>query len=591
MSSAAAELLLKIKTVGDEAVDKLSDKFGKVGEAAAAAFAVITAVVIKSLLDYRQQEEAVNALTQAMVNQGIYSKELKDSYVKLGQELQKVSLYGDEQIIASEAILQSYLGQTKISKELLTATMDLAAAKKMDLATAADLVGKSIGTETNALKRSGVEITANASQAQKLSEVMAGLNKHFQGQAQAATEGLGAVTQLSNVMSDLYEEIGERLTPVVELFTHQLIKVGTNAEETTPYIDAFVFAVESLVMAGTIVSGVLQTIADLLTNVLGTTIRTVIALVEGEFVEAFNIMKDGVAQSFTDVVKNTEDTYDHLVQVDNAFVASKQENRDKEAALVAASNANTAAVAANFAAEEANKRLERDMLDQENAMTLLNSSEEQRALALVNWRIKNAQDLLKIHTDANSKMLINQQLFKLNEEKLELMNNERKLQNAKDTFATIATMSKSNNQTLASIGKAAAITQIAIETPVAIAKAMSAFPPPANFVAAGVVGVAMAAQAAQIAGVQLAEGGIVKATPGGVQATIGEGGQDEMVIPLDRAKEFGVGGGGGSQTIINFNGPVMGDETQAREFAMSVDRELLKLRRNNESVSFDSGVI
>ncbi len=33
---------------------------------------------------------------------------------------------------------------------------------------------------------------------------------------------------------------------------------------------------------------------------------------------------------------------------------------------------------------------------------------------------------------------------------------------------------------------------------------------------------------------QLADGGIVSATPGGVLATIGEGGQDEAVIPLDR---------------------------------------------------------
>lgn len=87
-----------------------------------------------------------------------------------------------------------------------------------------------------------------------------------------------------------------------------------------------------------------------------------------------------------------------------------------------------------------------------------------------------------------------------------------KVANQKDTFATIATLSNSNNNTLATIGKAAAITQIAIETPVAVAKALSAFPPPFNFVAAGLVGAAMAAQAAQIAGVNFADGGIVPGT-------------------------------------------------------------------------------
>jgi hypothetical protein len=43
----------------------------------------------------------------------------------------------------------------------------------------------------------------------------------------------------------------------------------------------------------------------------------------------------------------------------------------------------------------------------------------------------------------------------------------------------------------------------------------------------------------------LANGGIVKATPGGTLALIGEGGRDEAVIPLDKA-----GGMGGGNTII-----------------------------------------
>jgi hypothetical protein len=96
----------------------------------------------------------------------------------------------------------------------------------------------------------------------------------------------------------------------------------------------------------------------------------------------------------------------------------------------------------------------------------------------------------------------------------------------------------------------------------------------------------MAAQAANVAGIQLAEGGIVMPRPGGVQATIGEGGQPEAVIPLDKAGSFGLGGG---MTVI-FNGPVMGDQSQAREFAIAMDRELLKLRQNNESQAFDTVV-
>jgi hypothetical protein len=47
----------------------------------------------------------------------------------------------------------------------------------------------------------------------------------------------------------------------------------------------------------------------------------------------------------------------------------------------------------------------------------------------------------------------------------------------------------------------------------------------------------------------LADGGIIKASPGGTLALIGEGGRDEAVIPLDR-----MGSMGGNNITINVNG-------------------------------------
>ena len=51
-----------------------------------------------------------------------------------------------------------------------------------------------------------------------------------------------------------------------------------------------------------------------------------------------------------------------------------------------------------------------------------------------------------------------------------------------------------------------------------------------------------------------AEGGIVRATPGGRVVRVGEGGQDEAIIPLGR----GGSGAGGQQFVFNFNGDVYG---------------------------------
>jgi len=47
--------------------------------------------------------------------------------------------------------------------------------------------------------------------------------------------------------------------------------------------------------------------------------------------------------------------------------------------------------------------------------------------------------------------------------------------------------------------------------------------------------------------------------------------------------------GGGVTININVQGGLLGDAQQARQFAKAIDRELLSLRRDNESVSFDSG--
>jgi hypothetical protein len=54
--------------------------------------------------------------------------------------------------------------------------------------------------------------------------------------------------------------------------------------------------------------------------------------------------------------------------------------------------------------------------------------------------------------------------------------------------------------------------------------------------------VAAVIAAVKSASVELQEGGIIPASRGGTLATIGEGGQAEAVVPLDRAGEFGMGG-------------------------------------------------
>lgn len=591
MASKVAELLLKIKSTGEEAIDRVSESFDAMKMVALAAFAAISAVIVKSIQDYREQELATNALTRAMVNNGIYSAELRDNYLAQASALQQLTLYGDEQIISAQAVLQGYLGQTKVTQELVQATLDLATAKGMDLNSAAELVGKTIGTETNALARNGIEVTENASRQQRLGEVLDGIRSKWGGQAEAAASGLGVLTQVKNVISDLFEEIGQRLAPVIVLFAGKFKAFGSDVNSTRPIIDAFIFSLKVLTQGGVLVAGVFEYVAQIIGTYLGGTIGAVTQMLEGKFKQAWETAKTTVVDGGAAFQTVWQNTVNRLQEIDAAFLAGKQANLLKEEQLITESNSRKAAVRQEFEAGEAAKALEAQIAQQQIDMQLLEAGEENRARVQLQARIKAQENILKSTQDAQKKLAAQQEIYDLNEQQKQMIQDQKMMENRKATLATIATLQQSSNKELAAIGKAAAITQIAIETPVAIAKALSAFPPPFNFVAAGLVGAAMAAQAANIAGVQLAEGGIVRARPGGIQATIGEGGQDEAVIPLDRAGEFGFGGGGGNNITLVVNGGLLGSETEAREFAIAIDRELLKLRRNNESLSFDSGVV
>ena len=69
-------------------------------------------------------------------------------------------------------------------------------------------------------------------------------------------------------------------------------------------------------------------------------------------------------------------------------------------------------------------------------------------------------------------------------------------------------------------------------------------------IAVGAVAGLMAAMSKSKGAVKMAQGGIVKPKPGGTPAIIGEAGQPEAVVPLNKAKQMGFGGGGGSSQPV-----------------------------------------
>lgn len=592
MASKVAELLLKIKTEGEEQLSNLGELLTNVGKIGAMAFAAISAIAIKAIGDYAEQEQAVNSLTRAMINNGTYSKELRDAYVAQSDALSKMTLFGDEQIIAAQSMFSQQTKGLKLTQEMTAAILDFAQAQGIDASNAAELVAKSISSSNNVLSRYGIEVNTSASATEKMSQIMTGLNQKFGGQAQAATEGLGSIKLLQKAFGEISESLGERLAPTISLVAKELLGMVNNSPIIMSFLDnlsgAFKFIVKEVIS----VAYSIKDFGQMVGGTFGTLGGALSQIAEGEFKQASITIKDGFKSIIDESYKLDAEREAMRAKFEQSSFTSQQEQAAKEVELLKQTHENKKAVIQQarqeIAADEAMSRTTQSELDSQMELALLDGRETailQAKMAAIDARIKLAQT-------EKTKLALEEEKFRTQEQMRQAKFDEMRMANLKGTLSTISTLSKSGNQNLAMIGKAAALTQIAIDTPVAIAKAMASAPPPINFVLAAGVGVAMAQQAAQVSGVQLAEGGIVRARPGGIQATIGEGGQDEAVIPLDRAGDFGFGGSGGGNNIsINVYGGLMGSETEAHEFAKAIDRELLKLRQNNESVSFDSRVI
>jgi len=551
MAKKKATLLLVIKTAGQKALGAIKTGLGGIVKAVGLAGAATVAFVGKSLVAYREQELAINQLNQSLINQGIFTKDLSQKYQDMASSLQKVTTFGDEQIIASQAILQSYLGQKEITQELMKATLDFAAAQGVDLKTASGLVGKAIGSSTNALTRYGVELEAGLTSTQKLSAVTDGLTQKFGGQAEAAAGGMGVIIQFKNAFGDIMETVGEKFSPLITGVTKNMLRFTERLQGSKDALSALTGFVEFTIGSFISLKNFVAIVGQSLGSVLGSTFGAMTQALEGNFRQAFETIKSGMADTGADITAQLAIQNEEINEIRDQQQVLDEERRARDVENLRAS-------------EKAKLDIEKKSIAESEVNTTTS-------------RKKKLDDDFK----ADKK----ERLRKLGLANFDAMLKSQQVRDAQSVFSQIETLSSSNSKTLMAIGKAAGIANAMINTARGVTLALATFPAPFSFAIAGAVAAAGAAQIATISGVQLAEGGIVPSTPGGIQATIGEGSRAEMVLPLpdDFDPEEGIGGGSGGGNVYNFNGPVTVD----RDFIKEIDEGLLDLRRDGDSLAFE----
>ena len=181
-----------------------------------------------SIKAFDQQAKAEAGLRTALGQ----NEQAFKSLTEQASELQKITLFGDEETIAAQTMLATMGLEEEAIKRLIPLVQDMATAKGMNLKAAADLVAKSVGSSTNALSRYGITIEGAVGSTDRLDSAVSALSEMFKGQAEAsALAGAGAFTQLKNSMMDFAEEVGKALMPMLKPLRKRLKEITDRLSE------------------------------------------------------------------------------------------------------------------------------------------------------------------------------------------------------------------------------------------------------------------------------------------------------------------------------------------------------------------------
>jgi hypothetical protein len=173
-----------------------------------------------SVKEFAEAEAASSKLTTALKLQGQATPEVTAQYAALGQSIQQTTIYQDDLITESEAMLAQIGGVLPGQMNAaITATTDLASALGIDLQQATLMVAKAAAGHTEALGRYGIEVDNADGTTKGFDATLAAINEKFGGQAAAQLDTYaGRVAQLDNKWGDFKETIGRFLvsSPLVE---------------------------------------------------------------------------------------------------------------------------------------------------------------------------------------------------------------------------------------------------------------------------------------------------------------------------------------------------------------------------------------
>jgi len=518
-------------------------------------FAVLRSKLLIIAFGVMLVKNSIGKLVTAQGEQELAEKKLSSAIGRRSTELlkfasiqQKVTAFGDEETITAMSLIGAYTDNEEQIKSLTKASMDLASAKGMDLATATDLVAKSVFSSTNALSRYGVVVEGNVGSTDRLNMATESLAKMYGGQAQAQAETMtNQLKSAGNAVGDTAEAVGRFLSPAI-------IRVAKNftgaSEAVTSYLD-------QLRLSNTELKGIIDT------ETREEAILAKIARVKIQIAES-----DASDRGHTAIFAKKKQ---ELIDLEEQLALTRQGNffefneADKEhIARLGVQHGlmlKTKAIDSRIAVDRA-INAEQQAQDQENLFNIWNDE----SLALEDVAV-NANFVNEII--AKQGKLYEDTRVTLNDQGLEIAKNDKaKIDSMHKERASMIMTASLNQKSAKDTMKAVLRAEMGKATAVLITKILSRFPFPLNL--------AMATGAGALAS-GLFDATVQKFAKGGDFVTdrpelimVGEAGREHVQItPVDRPEDRALGGGG---LTVNIMGGIVQEDYVTNELLPAINR-------------------
>lgn len=217
-------------------------------------------------------DEAVKGLEASLISSGRYTETSTDSFEKFANSLQKTTRFTDDAVISTAALISSYSSLTEDGlKKATQAALDFSTRFRVDVDTAARLVGKAAEGNIEAFKKYGISIKDTGDKAKNFSLILDEVARKSGNAAVAAGSTFaGGLDKLKNNFDDATKSFGKLIinnegvikgiATANEVVSKLAVIVQNNKDKLNDWITRLAYMTE------TIIIGTVKGIENLITG-------------------------------------------------------------------------------------------------------------------------------------------------------------------------------------------------------------------------------------------------------------------------------------------------------------------------------------